>query len=49
MRCHQSGAAAFARAVEQGGPAAIPLDEILEVSLVTTEVAGRIYASMVSS
>lgn len=31
-------AAAFVRAVEQGGPAPIPLDEILEVSRVTIEL-----------
>ena len=33
-------AAAFARAVQQGGPAPIPLEELLEVSRVTIEVAG---------
>lgn len=38
-------AAAFVRAVEQGGPAPIPLDEILEVSRVTIEI-GAAMASM---
>lgn len=35
-------AAAFMRAVEQGGPAPIPLDEILEVSRVAIEVAREV-------
>ncbi len=34
-------AAAFVRAVEQGGPAPIPLAEILEVSRMTIEIASR--------
>jgi predicted dehydrogenase len=33
-------AAAFVRAVESGGPAPIPLDELLEVARVTIEAAG---------
>lgn len=33
-------AAAFVRATEQGGPAPIPLEEILEVSRVTIDLAG---------
>ncbi len=33
-------AAAFVRAIEQGGPGPIPLEEILEVSRITIELAG---------
>lgn len=33
-------AAAFVRTIERGGPAPIPLEEILEVSRVTVELAG---------
>ena len=32
-------AAAFLRAVEQGGPSPIPFDELMEVARVTIEVA----------
>jgi predicted dehydrogenase len=35
-----SCAAAFIRAVESGGPAPIPLEELLEVSRVTIDIAG---------
>jgi predicted dehydrogenase/threonine dehydrogenase-like Zn-dependent dehydrogenase len=39
---HVECAAAFVAAVKNGGPAPIPLDEILEVSRVTLEVANRL-------
>ena len=36
-------AAAFVRAVEQGGPAPIPFDELLEVSRATVEIAEAVH------